>query len=51
MKFDKSRDLYSEAINLMPGGVSGPVRAFKPHPFFVSKARGSKFTMWMETSS
>ncbi len=42
MKFDKSRELYREAIELMPGGVSSPVRAFKPHPFFVSKARGSK---------
>jgi glutamate-1-semialdehyde 2,1-aminomutase len=42
MKFDISRELYSEAIKLMPGGVSSPVRAFKPHPFFVSKARGSK---------
>ncbi|MEM0351066.1 MAG: aminotransferase class III-fold pyridoxal phosphate-dependent enzyme, partial [Archaeoglobaceae archaeon] len=42
MKFDRSRELYSEAVKLMPGGVSSPVRAFKPHPFFVARAKGSK---------
>ncbi|MCS7118745.1 MAG: glutamate-1-semialdehyde 2,1-aminomutase [Archaeoglobaceae archaeon] len=42
MKFNRSRKLYNEALNLMPGGVSSPVRAFKPHPFFVKKAKGSK---------
>jgi len=42
MNFDKSRTLYDEAINLMPGGVSSPVRAVKPHPFYTASAKGSK---------
>jgi glutamate-1-semialdehyde 2,1-aminomutase len=39
---DRSVKLYREALELMPGGVSSPVRAFKPNPFYVSKAHGSK---------
>jgi len=27
--FDKSEEIYTEALELMPGGVSSPVRAFK----------------------
>jgi len=42
MQTEKSSRLYKEAIELMPGGVSSPVRAFKPNPFYVSKAAGSK---------
>ncbi|MFN3383487.1 MAG: glutamate-1-semialdehyde 2,1-aminomutase [Archaeoglobaceae archaeon] len=42
MKSEKSRQLYREAIDLMPGGVSSPVRAFKPHPIYIEKARGSR---------
>ncbi len=42
MKSEKSRQLYREAIDLMPGGVSSPVRAFKPHPIYVAKAKGSR---------
>ncbi|MEM0202634.1 MAG: glutamate-1-semialdehyde 2,1-aminomutase [Archaeoglobaceae archaeon] len=42
MKLERSKELYSEAIGLMPGGVSSPVRAFKPHPIYIAKARGSK---------
>ncbi|MCS7143785.1 MAG: glutamate-1-semialdehyde 2,1-aminomutase [Archaeoglobaceae archaeon] len=42
MQLDRSGKLYREAIELMPGGVSSPVRAFKPNPFYVSKAIGSK---------
>ncbi|MEM3928152.1 MAG: glutamate-1-semialdehyde 2,1-aminomutase [Archaeoglobaceae archaeon] len=42
MKLERSKELYSEAIGLMPGGVSSPVRAFKPHPIYVAKAKGSK---------
>ena len=30
------------AQNLFPGGVNSPVRAFKPYPFYVSHAKGSK---------
>jgi len=42
MQMEKSSKLYKEAIELMPGGVSSPVRAFKPNPFYVSRAAGSK---------
>jgi glutamate-1-semialdehyde 2,1-aminomutase len=42
MNLEKSKKLYDEALDLLPGGVSSPVRAFKPHPFYTSKAEGSK---------
>ncbi len=42
MHLEKSKKLYTEAVELLPGGVSSPVRAFKPHPFYVSRAKGSK---------
>lgn len=42
MNQNKSKELYDEAINYMPGGVNSPVRAYKPFPFFVEKAEGSK---------
>ncbi len=42
MKMDRSKELYEEAIKLMPGGVSSPVRAVKPFPFYTAYARGSK---------
>lgn len=42
MRMERSIELYKEAVELMPGGVSSPVRAFKPNPFYVSKAIGSK---------
>ena len=42
MNMDKSKKLYEEAVNYLPGGVNSPVRAFKPYPFFVEKAKGSK---------
>lgn len=37
----KSEDLFIEAKKYLPGGVDSPVRAFKPHPFFVERAQGS----------
>lgn len=37
----KSEDLFNEAKKYLPGGVDSPVRAFKPHPFFVERASGS----------
>ncbi len=37
-----SKNLYEQAVKLMPGGVSSPVRAVKPFPFYTSYARGSK---------
>ncbi len=40
--FDRSKALYEEAVSLLPGGVSSPVRAVKPFPFYTAKAKGSK---------
>lgn len=37
----KSSDLFARAKTLMPGGVSSPVRAIKPNPFYVERAAGS----------
>jgi len=42
MNLKKSKRLYEEALKLMPGGVSSPVRAVKPFPFYTTKAKGSK---------
>ncbi|SFJ15960.1 glutamate-1-semialdehyde 2,1-aminomutase [Halobacillus dabanensis] len=44
-KFDRSKQAYNEAVNLMPGGVNSPVRAFKSvqmDPIFMEKGAGSK---------
>ena len=38
----KSSELYRRALNATPGGVSSPVRAFKPNPLFIESASGSK---------
>jgi glutamate-1-semialdehyde 2,1-aminomutase len=40
--FAKSEKLFHRAIKVIPGGVNSPVRFFKPYPFFVSSATGSK---------
>ncbi|MDD4126984.1 MAG: glutamate-1-semialdehyde 2,1-aminomutase [Methanomicrobium sp.] len=40
----KSIELFDIAKTLMPGGVSSPVRAIKPYPFYTKKAEGSKLT-------
>jgi glutamate-1-semialdehyde 2,1-aminomutase len=37
----KSNDLFALAKTLMPGGVSSPVRAIKPYPFYTAHAAGS----------
>jgi glutamate-1-semialdehyde 2,1-aminomutase len=40
----KSEQLFAEALNLIPGGVNSPVRAFRAvggKPFFVNKAKGA----------
>lgn len=37
----RSEELFSEAQTLIPGGVSSPVRAIKPYPFYTRKAAGS----------
>ncbi|WMW22277.1 glutamate-1-semialdehyde 2,1-aminomutase [Methanolobus mangrovi] len=44
MSLDKSRELYNKARTLLPGGVSSPVRAIKPYPFYTESASGSKIT-------
>ncbi len=42
MRMEKSRKLFEEAKKVLPGGVSSPVRAIKPFPFYVKQANGSK---------
>jgi glutamate-1-semialdehyde 2,1-aminomutase len=40
----KSDQLFAEALNLIPGGVNSPVRAFRAvggQPFFVDRAQGA----------
>lgn len=39
-----SEELFNESRKYFPGGVNSPVRAFKPYPFFVKSAGGSKIT-------
>ena len=38
----KSEKLFELAKGYMPGGVSSPVRAYKPYPFYTARAKGSK---------
>jgi glutamate-1-semialdehyde 2,1-aminomutase len=41
----KSKELFSEALKYIPGGVNSPVRAFRAvggQPFFVNKAKGAR---------
>jgi glutamate-1-semialdehyde 2,1-aminomutase len=40
----KSSDLFATAKTMMPGGVSSPVRAIKPYPFYTAHAKGSHIT-------
>lgn len=47
MSFANSVDAYKEAVDLMPGGVNSPVRAFSSvgmSPIFMEKGKGSKIT-------
>jgi glutamate-1-semialdehyde 2,1-aminomutase len=37
----KSENLFKRAVLCMPGGVSSPVRAYTPYPFFTTHAIGS----------
>ena len=39
-----SEELFNESKKYFPGGVNSPVRAFKPYPFFVKSAEGSRLT-------
>jgi glutamate-1-semialdehyde 2,1-aminomutase len=38
----KSNELFGKAKGLMPGGVSSPVRAISPYPFYTDHASGSR---------
>ncbi len=42
MTLEKSREMFEKAKTLLPGGVSSPVRAIKPYPFYTASADGSK---------
>ncbi len=45
MKNNRSKELFSKAKEIMPGGVNSPVRAFKAvgnEPLYIKKALGSK---------
>lgn len=42
MTLEKSKQLFEKAKTLIPGGVSSPVRAIKPYPFYTASAEGSK---------
>ncbi|HLR15056.1 MAG TPA: aspartate aminotransferase family protein, partial [Bacillota bacterium] len=47
MKCTQSTDAYKEAVDLMPGGVNSPVRAFASvgmSPIFMEKGSGSTIT-------
>jgi glutamate-1-semialdehyde 2,1-aminomutase len=44
-KYNNSKEIYNQAIKIIPGGVNSPVRAFKSvgsTPIFIKKANGSK---------
>ncbi len=44
MKTERSHELFTRALDLMPGGVNSPVRAFKSvggEPFFAQRAQGA----------
>lgn len=42
MKTENSRKLFEAAKKVLSGGVSSPVRAIKPYPFYTKNANGSK---------
>ncbi len=47
MQFEKSKQAYDIAVELMPGGVNSPVRAFRSvdmSPIFIEKGKGSRIT-------
>ena len=47
MDFERSRELMSQAVRLLPGGVNSPVRAFRAvegTPPFIVRARGCLLT-------
>lgn len=40
MRFDSSVEQFGKARRLLPGGVSSPVRAISPCPFYTARAQG-----------
>ena len=43
MNFEKSKTAFKKALELIPGGVNSPVRAFKSvggQPVFICKGKG-----------
>lgn len=43
--YEKSQEAFKESVNLLPGGVNSPVRAFKSvnmDPIFMERGKGSK---------
>ncbi len=38
----KSEELFTQAKEILPGGVSSPVRAIQPYPFYTLRAEGSR---------
>src|SRR5215475_11378000 len=47
LRTDQSRALLKRAVNLMPGGVNSPVRAFRAvggEPLFIARAEGA--SLW-----
>ncbi|MCS3923387.1 glutamate-1-semialdehyde 2,1-aminomutase [Methanosalsum natronophilum] len=41
MSLERSEEMFNKAKSLLPGGVSSPVRAIKPYPFYTESASGS----------
>jgi glutamate-1-semialdehyde 2,1-aminomutase len=41
MHFDLSAKIFQQAKQLMPGGVSSPVRAISPFPFYTARSEGA----------
>ena len=39
----KSREIYTKAREILPGGVSGSAAFLAPHPIYIDKAQGAKF--------
>lgn len=45
MGYEKSQELFNEAVDLLPGGVNSPVRAFNSvniDPIYMEEGKGSK---------
>jgi glutamate-1-semialdehyde 2,1-aminomutase len=40
----RSRQIYEEARQILPAGVSGNAKFFKPYPLYIKQASGSKLT-------